>query len=241
MKKNKYVYKRRKQPFFKLIGCILRLFIKKPKKIINYNESIDEKAIFLSTHCGKNGPYCLSQYLPYKHATWGASEMLGKYRVRRRYLKDVLYVQKLHKKKFPSAIKATILAFFNPFIYKGMSVIPTHQDINFVTTLNNSINTLNNNYPILIFPEDSTDGYKEILEKLLPGFIILSERYYKKEKIDLPIYPIYYHYKKRVILIGKPLYIQKLKSDNKTNDEICEIFKNEINNLYFNYIGEGEK
>ena len=122
-----------------------------------------------------------------------------------------------------------------------MSVIPTYQDLSFVTTLNNSINTLNNNYPILIFPKDSTDGYKEILERLLPGFIVLSEHYYKKEKIDLPIYPIYYNYKKRVILIGKTLYIQELKSDNKTNEEICEIFKNEINNLYLNYIEKGEK
>lgn len=239
--KKRYVYKKRKQPFFKLIGCILRLFVKKPKKFINYNDKIEDKAIILSTHCGKNGPYCLSQYLPIKHATWGASEMFGKYKVRRKYIKEVLYMQKLHKKKFSSSIKATILAFFNPFLYKGMSVIPTYQDLKFVSTLNYSIDTLNNNYPILIFPEDSTYGYMEIIEKILPGFIILSERYYKKEKIDLPIYPLYFHYKEIVFILGKPLYIQKLRSENKSNDEICEIFKNAINNLYIEYKNNSTK
>ena len=54
------------------------------------------------------------------------------------------------------------------------------QPVQLVSTLNYSIDTLNNDYPILIFPEDSTFGYMEILEKILPGFIILSERYYKK-------------------------------------------------------------
>ena len=233
--KKKFIYKKRKQPFFKLIGLILRPFVKKPKRIINYNDSMESKAIILSTHCGKNGPYCLSQYLPIKHATWGASEMVGKYRVRRKYLKEVLYMQKLHKKKFTSSIKATFEAFFNPFIYKGMSVIPTYQDLNFVSTIKYSIETLNNDYPIIIFPEDSSNGYFELLEKLLPGFIHLSEKYYKKNHIDLPIYPMYYHYKKKLIIIGKPLYIQELKSKNMTNDEICELFKKEINNLYLNY------
>ena len=233
--KKKYVYKKRRQPFFKLIGIILRPFVKKPKKIINYNESMETKSILLSTHCGKNGPYCLSQYLPIKHATWGANEMLGKYRVRRKYLKEVLYIQKLHKKKFPATIKATFEAIFNPFIYKGMSVIPTYNDINFISTLKYSMETLNNDYPILIFPEDSTNGYFIELDKILPGFIQLSERYYKREKIDLPIYPIYYHYKEKLILIGKPFYIQELRSKNMTNDDICEFFKNEINKLYINY------
>ena len=232
----KYVYKKRRQPFFKLIGIVLRPFVKKPKKIINYNDEIIDKSIILSTHCGKNAPYCLSQYLPIKHATWGASEMLGKYRVRRKYLRDVLYIQKLHKKKLSSGVKATFEAFFNKFIYKGMSVIPTYQNMNFITTLKFSFETLNNNLPILIFPEDSTNGYFELLDKLLPGFIHLSDKYYKREKIDLPVYPLYYHYKKKLIIIGKPLYIQELKNRGLTDDDLLELFKNEINKLYLDYI-----
>ena len=238
----KYVYKKRVQPFFKLIGIILRPFVKKPKRIINYNETIEDKCIIVSTHCGKNGPYCLSQYLPIKHATWGASEMFGKYRVRRRYLRDVLYIQKLHKKKFSSSVKATFEAFFNKFIYKGMSVIPTYTDLNFINTIKYSIETLNNNMPIVIFPEDSSEGYKDYLDKLLPGFIHLSDKYFKKEKIDLPVYPTYYNYKYKTILIGKPLYIQKLKQEsNMNNDCLCNLFRDEINNLHIKFLEETKK
>ena len=238
----KYVYKKRRQPFFKLIGIILRPFVKKPKRIINYNDKIEDKSIIISTHCGKNGPYCLSQYLPFKHATWGAYEMLGKYRERRRYLRDVLYIKKLHKKKFPSSVKATFEAFFNIYIYKGMSVIPTYTDLRFKNTLQYSFECLDNDLPILIFPEDSSNGYLEYLDTLLPGFIHLSDKFYKKEKIDLPVYPMYYDYRGKTIIIGKPIYIQKLKQDKKIdNDSLCILFRDEINKLHMDYIKKETK
>ncbi|MCR5308479.1 MAG: hypothetical protein K6E24_05745 [bacterium] len=52
---------------------------------------------------------------------------------------------------------------------------------------------------------------------------------------------MYYHYKEKVIIIGKPLYIRKLKEDNLTNEEICELFKDKINNLFLDYKKANEK
>ena len=43
---------------------------------------------------------------PIKHATWGAYQMLGSYKMRFKYLRDVLYMQKNGLKKGKATFKA---------------------------------------------------------------------------------------------------------------------------------------
>ena len=47
---------------------------------------------------------------------------------------------------------------------------------------------------IVIFPEDSTNGYLENLEGFYNGFILLCEMCYKKG-IDVPVYVTYFRKK----------------------------------------------
>ncbi len=228
-------YKPGKQPIYDFVRKILKLFFRKPE-IVNYNESLEDKAIFLSTHCAKLGPSYLDLYFPKKHAIWGAHEMLGTYKERYKYLRNVYYIQKMKKSKFRATISAAFEAIFNIFFYKGMHVLPTYPDIRLTKTIKASCNVLDNNLPIMIFPENSNDGYFDVLNELFPGFILLSDAYYKKNKIDLPVYPVYLHYKQRKLFIDKPLYIQKLKEEGLDNSAICEMFKEKINHFFYEYI-----
>lgn len=233
-----YVYKRKKQPLYKLFKIIMRPFVKKPK-IINKNETIENKSIILCTHCGKWGPLSLSFHFPAKYACWGAHEMLESYKERRAYLIDVLYTQKLgHKKTWFLKFKASFEAIFNKIFYKGMKVIPSYQDFHFIQTIKDSIETIGNDLPVLIFPEDSNEGYFEYLKSTFPGFIYLSERYLKKKGVDLPIYTCYFHYDKKILIIDKPVYLEDLKKEGMDKDQICEYFTNKINNLYKDYLNE---
>lgn len=227
-------YKPSKQPVYDKVRKILSLIFKKPL-IINLSDKLEDKAIYLSTHCAKIGPPYLDLYFPKRHSLWGAHGMLGTYKDRFHYLRDVYYVQKMKKNKFIASILSSFEAIFNIFFYKGMRVIPTYPDIRFIKTIRYSIKSINNNLPVMIFPEDSTDGYKEVLTGLLPGFIKLSEVYYKKYKIDLPVYPVYTHKKKKII-IGKPLYIKKLKDEGLNDNDICDRFKDIINKMYYDYV-----
>ena len=163
--------------------------------------------------------------------------MLGSYKERRDYLINVLYSQKLKNKKgWFIKFKASFEAIFNKIFYKGMKVIPTYQDFHFINTIKDSIATIDNDLPILIFPENSNDGYFEYIESVFPGFITLSERYLKKKGVDLPIYPCYLHYEKKILIIGKPIYLENLKKEGMGKDEICDFFKNKINSLYTDYL-----
>ena len=83
-----------------------------------------------------------------------------------------------------------------------------------------------------MYPEDSDNGYLDEMTHFFPGFVMLSEQYYKKTGEDLPVFPIYYGRKKKKIVVGKPLYIQEFVRQGVKRNEIAEIFRLEVNKLY---------
>ena len=226
----------KRQPIYKPFRIIMRLIFKKPKEVINLAGDIENKSIILANHSAKSGPPALDLYFPKKTVKWGAYQMFGNYRMRRAYLKDVLYIQKCGAKPFKATFMATILAPFNQFIYKGMWMLPSFPDMRLNKTLRYSTMALNENIPVMIFPENSNKGYKNVLTEFFPGFIMLSHKYYKDTSIDLPIYPVYYSIKKRILVIDKPMYVQKLKEQGLSREEICKVFCDAVNNLYHTYV-----
>ena len=133
----KFKMPKRRQPifsFFKklifrpLYGCKFESMI----------EQLPEKAIFPSIHSAKKGPVSITVTYPKFNGMWGHHGMLESYAERFKYLRNTLYIQKLHKGKFIATIKATYESIFSIFIYKGMHVIGTYTDMRFLQTVRNS-------------------------------------------------------------------------------------------------------
>ena len=144
----------------------------------------------------------LSIYFPYYFVPWGAHEMRGNYKTRWKYLYYVFYQQKLKYKKFKSFFLATVLAIINPFLYKNMRLIPTYQDIRFTKSLRESLSYLDDGIRFSI-PRRFKEGHDEIIVKFNEGVVVLADYVDKHRDIDIPIYPVYYSKRKRVIEIGK--------------------------------------
>ena len=231
-KKEQYIYPARKQPVFGFVKAVLKIFIHKPK-IINLNDKYPTDGLIIAPHRGKWGPLFMSIHWPTRHGFIGAYPMLGTYKERFHYLRDVLYMQKNHKKKFPSTIKASFEAIFSKGIYKGMHLIPSYNDVRFITTINLVQKNLELGMPITVFPEDSDNGYDDELRRLHPGFITIVETINRRTKKDIPIYPVYQHLKKKLIVIDKPFYLSELQG--KTKEEICKYSLERINKLYHEY------
>ena len=162
--------------------------------------------------------------------------MLGNYKERFYYLRNVFYMQKRGFSKAKANMKSWFEAAFNKYLYKGMHVIGTYNDGRLKTTFKQSMTVLNNDIGIIIFPEDSNKGYFDVLTKFNNGFVALSLMYYRKYKIDLPVYPCYVSPKKRVIVIDKPILVNELLNQGMNLGDVSEIFKNKVNNLYYSYI-----
>ncbi len=227
-----YQLPKKKQPVFSFVKGVLKIFQKKVRVCV-LGEPLDAKCLMLANHANKMGPLKYELYLPVYHATWGAHEMLEDYASRRAYLRDILYIQKNNVGRKKAAFKAWYEAFFSQFFYKGIKVLPTYPDARLIRTIKKSVDVLNSgDTGVMVFPEDSSGGYLDRINKFLPGFVLIMDKYYKVNGEDIATRPIYYHKRKRVIVVGEKYYLQDFKAQNMDKKAIAEFFKDKVNELY---------
>ena len=236
MKKNKpYKIKYPNQPVWSCFAKFLHLVFKRPE-IINTAGELPTNAIYVANHSAMAGPVVYNLYFPVPHAPWGAYPMLGGYKSRFRYLRDVYFIQKRGMNKAFASFLATFEACFSIWIYKGMHVIPSFPDGRLLKTLRISLDHIENNRAVMVFPEHSETGYHETLTGFSAGFVVLAERYKKLHGQDIPIYPIYYHKELNKMVVGKPHTLDEFKDKNMTRNDIANEFCKFTNQLFADYI-----
>ena len=228
---------KRKQPVWGVVRGIIRPFVK-VKSVEFEGERFPDVCIILSNHNNKKGPVVYEMNLPIHHITWGAHQMLGSYKDRFLYLRDVFYMQKNGVKKFKATLRAGFEAIFSVYFYRGIKVLPTYPDARFRKTLRYSLQVLESGAAVSLYPEDSNEGYFDEMTHFHSGFVVLSQTYFKKTGVDLPVFPMYYGRKKNKIVVGKPFYVQELLSQGYDRDGVAEFFKDEVNRLYTEYFKE---
>lgn len=214
--------------FTSALKSIIRIIKKKPK-IFNFNDNFVDRSLFICNHAGAGGPFSLSLFFPKLFVPWGAYPMTEGYKSRWKYLYYIFYQQKLNYGKVSSFLISTVFALISKMLYNGMHVIPTYPDIRIRKTLELSKRHLNVGNSILVFPEDSTDGYHDVVKRYHSGFIYLAMDYFQEYQIDIPIYPVYYHKKENAILIERPIYIQDYVKMGFRREQIAETLKNKVN------------
>ena len=235
-----YRVPKRRQPVFKIVGGIFRLFL--GCKVVNTTDTpLPKQAIIISNHNAKSGPMAIEVSFPMFNVKWGAGEMFGGFSSRYNYLRNILYIQKLGKGKLSATLRACFEAIFSPMLYKGMKFIPTFTDMRFLHTVKCSEAVLDAGESVLIFPEDSSKGYLDEITKALPGFVMLAELYNKKKDCDIPILPLYYHKRTRRILVGEAFSEKTLCEQGLTREEIAEVGRQRINGLYNAYCKSPEE
>ncbi len=236
-KKIKWKLPKKRQPIWAIFKFILHPFFY-VKNVEFLGDKFPKKCIIVSNHNNKKGPVVYEFSLPVRHATWGAYPMLGSYSMRFHYLRDIFYMQKNGVKKFKATLRAGFESIFSIFAYKGIKVIPSYPDARFRKTLQYSIECLDNDLAVSVYPEDSDNGYFDEMTHFFSGFVMLADMYFKKTGEDLPVFPVYYGRKKKKIVVGKPLYVQEFVKQGKSREEIAEVFRLEVNKLYQEHFKE---
>lgn len=116
--------------------------------------------------------------------------------------------------------------------YKGMQIMATYPDTRFSKTIKSSIEELENGTSILIFPENSSDGYHEILKEYFGGFWVLAKRYNEVTGKDIKIVDMYYHRKTNQVIVGKPRNYLELAKEFQDTKAVCNFFLSDTNNMY---------
>lgn len=216
--------KQDRKAWFRGLKGLIRIFVKKTKFVYLGGEP-EGPSLILSNHVGALGPLSFELYFPYRMRFWGTYEMNGSLREVYRYQTNVYYHQKkgwnLHQARAFCLLASPLTYLF----YRGLRLISTYRDIRFKTTLNESLATLQSGQSIVIFPEDSHDGYHDRLRAFHPGALMLL-RYCAKKGVDVPVYVAYFNRHNHCHLLSEPMQYAELctrfSSEEETLAYLCE-------------------
>ena len=219
MKDKKKIVKRGKW-WFRLLKNLMKGRYKRPT-FVYLGEQFGNGGIILSNHEGTDAPLSLEMYCEQPVRIWGASEMNSGLIPMYKYQTRVYYHEKKHWNLHLARLFCLIASPLTNLFYKGLNLISTYRDGRFMTTLRESVEALKNGDNIVVFPEDSTNGYLEQLEGFHPGFAALAE-VAKKKGMDVDIYVTYFRKKDRLYIVDKPVKYSELTKNGETREEVIE-------------------
>lgn len=221
--------KSKRKWWFRLLKQIMKVRYKKPAFMF-LGEKFGNSSIILSNHEGTDAPMSLEIYGNTPIRMWGAHEMNSGLIKMYKYQSRVYYHEKKHWNLHLARLFCLIASPLTNLFYKGLNLISTYKDNRFLQTIKESVTALDNGENIVIFPEDSKNGYLAELESFYKGFVVLAETYYRKNK-DLQIYVTYFRKSDKVYIVDAPIKYADLIQNGETKEEIATRLVERCNEL----------
>jgi hypothetical protein len=207
--------------WFRAIKSLLTCFYNYPDIIYLDSKPFEETSVILSNHEGSYSPISLEMYFNKPIRLWGTYEMNSGFKNAYKYQTEIYY----HKKKgwnlFLARIACLLITPLTRLFYKGLNIISVYRDPRFLKTMKESIETLNKDCNIVIYPEDSSGGYLKELKSFHVGFVVFAETCLKKG-IDLPLVVAYYNKDTLQYLFDKPVKFSELQKRFSSRQEIAD-------------------
>ena len=214
-------FKQKRKAWFRGFKQFLKLHYKK-SQFIYLGEKPTERSIILCNHVGTDGPLGLEIYADFPIRLWGAHEMNSGLKKLYKYQSEVYYHEKKGWNLHLSRLFCLLASPLTNLFYKGLHLISTYHDTRLRRTLDESIAAIKENGEnIVIFPEDSSDGYLDVLKGFHAGFVMLAEKCLKSG-IDVPIYACYFKKKERQYVFDAPVEYSELKARFGNRDAIAD-------------------
>ena len=221
--------KAKRKPYFRVLKTVMKVRYKKPR-FIYLGEPFENGAVILSNHEGTDSPMSLEIYCDKPVRMWGAHEMNSGLVSLYKYQTKIYFHEKKHWNIHLARLFCLIASPLTYLFYAGFDLISTYRDVRLVKTLRESFEALKSGDNIVIFPEDSTNGYLPELEGFHEGFILLAE-FCQKKKIDLPIYVSYFRKSDKTYIFDAPIRYSELSAKCKSRAQIAKYLCDRCNEL----------
>lgn len=228
-KKEKTKPVQKRKWWFRFMKKLMKGRYKQPE-FIYLGEKFTNGAMILSNHEGTDAPMSLELYCDKPVRMWGAHEMNSGLISMYKYQTRVYYHEKKHWNLHLARLFCLIASPLTNLFYKGINLISTYRDTRFRRTIKESLDAIKAGDNIVVYPEDSTNGYLEELEGFHGGFVVFAE-VCKKRGIDLPIYVTYFRKKDLKYIVDKPVLYSELSSHGETREEIAKKLVERCNEL----------
>lgn len=210
--------------WFRCLKKIMKLRYKETE-FIYLGEEISNGGVILSNHEGTDAPMSFEIYSKKPVRFWGTYQMNSGLAKMYKYQSKVYFHEKKHWSLFGARMFCLIASPLTNLFYKGLNLISTYPDARFMKTIRESIDSVKKGENVVIFPEKSDGGYKEILDGFYAGFAMLAESC-KRQGIDIPIFVSYFNKQKKIYLIDKPVkysaLVEKLETREKISEHLCK-------------------
>ncbi len=213
-------FHQRRRLWFRAFKLLLLGRYKRPRFVF-LGEKVDKSAIIVSNHVGTDAPLSLELYFDRPIRFWGAHEMNSGLIKLYKYQTRIYYHEKKHWNLHLARLFCLLASPLTYIFYRGLRLISTYHDVRLVKTLNESLEALEAGDNIVIFPEDSSEGYLDELKGFYAGFLMLAE-HALRAGIDTPIYVSYFRKRDLMYFFDAPIYYSTLHESQKTREELAE-------------------
>ncbi len=212
-------------------GLLKLMKIRYPEpEFIYLGDKVQDGSLILSNHEGTDAPLSLEMYLGKNVTMWGAHEMNEGVVNMYKYQTNVYFHQKKHWNLHLARLFCLIASPLTNLFYAGLDLISTYRDHRFMKTIRESLAALRKGESIVVFPEDSKNGYLAELEGFFAGFVMLAEIAYK-QGMDLPIYVSYFKKNEKQYIFDKPVLYSQLVANGETREEVAKRLLDRCNEL----------
>ena len=226
---SKKKFRQDRKPWFRAYKQLIKLRYKKP--VFEYlGEKPDNGSIILSNHAGAASPLNLEVYADFPIRMWGTHEMNSGFKKLYRYQTRVYYNKCWHWNLHLARLFCLIASPLTNLFYKGLNLISTYHDSRMLNTIKESVAAIEKGDNIVIYPENSENGYLNVLESFHAGFVLLAEALKKLGK-DVKIFVAYFKKKERKFIFDKPVLFSKLKERFGARQEIADYLLQRCNAL----------
>ena len=221
--------KRLRRRGFGILKSIMRWFIK-PSEFIYLGGELPSGTVIVSNHVGTAAPLALELYSGLPFRFWGAWQMNSGLINLYKYQTRIYYHEKKHWNIHLARLFCLIASPLTHLFYAGFDLISTYKDIRFTKTIRESIKALKSGDNVVVFPEDSTNGYLSELEGFHQGFVLLAQICHRRG-IDVPIYVSYFRKSDFTYIFDAPVRYAELAEKCGSRAEIARYLCERCNEL----------
>ena len=209
--------KKRISPMYKFIKWLVHL-VYPITTVFGAEDLSDEPCIVVGNHTQMNGPIVSELYLPGKHYTWCAGEMMDLRSVPAYAYRDFWWTKPVWIRWFYKLL-SYIIAPISVCIFNNAETIAVWHDTRIISTFRVTMRRLAEGSYVVIFPEQN-EPYNHILYGFQDKFIDVAKFYYKKTGQALRFVPMYIAPTLRSTYIGSPI---RFHPDAPMNEERLRI------------------
>lgn len=201
-----------------------------PVYTLTGTENLPEGAcVIVGNHSQMYGPIAGELYIPGKHSTWCAGEMMHRRETAEYAFRD-FWSDKPRSVRWLYRIFSRLIPPLSQLVFTNAHTIPVYHDARLMTTFRESLSRLQAGEKLVIFPEKN-ERHNNILYAFQDKFVDVARLYRKKMGEELVFVPLYLSPALKTMTFGPPVRFRGKEPIEAERSRICAALSAEITRM----------